>query len=410
MKSLKKTTLASLVGAAALATAGAANATIVVGGENGYEFSVDGNINQFFVATDRDNNGADESRVRNGLLPTFFGFNVSAPEINGLKIGARVSISPSTNGGSYFDGSQNGNAMEQREAFATIDGSFGQILAGKALGLYGSHNILLDQTLFGVGATLGGDGQTTLGRIGYGYDYANWRSQIRYTTPDMNGFKAAFAIVDAEQKGNVYNYAVTPYFAYDVGFVSTTERDEPRYEADLTYATAWDGGSFMGWVSGMTQSSEASVLFSGENEEIKSHAWTVGTQIKAAGFEFVGTYYENEGVGDLGGLASGTATDVLGDEREGEGYYVQAGYRFAGKTFLAASYGESELDQTSFEKANPGFAYDVETRSLVTVGIYHDVTPNLKLVAEYSKQEEEFHSNAEDQETDVLSIGGFVTW
>lgn len=44
---MKKTTLATLVGAAAFAAAGAANATIVVGGENGYEFSVDGNINQF---------------------------------------------------------------------------------------------------------------------------------------------------------------------------------------------------------------------------------------------------------------------------------------------------------------------------------------------------------------------------
>src|SRR5690606_23243124 len=138
MKSLKKTTLASLVGAAALATAGVANATIVVGGENGYEFSVDGNINQFFVYTDDNTPGGDEiSEVRDGLLPTFLGFNISAPEVNGLKIGARISISPSTNAGSYPGGAA-GGAMEQREAFATIDGSFGQILAGKALGLYGS--------------------------------------------------------------------------------------------------------------------------------------------------------------------------------------------------------------------------------------------------------------------------------
>ncbi|MCX4187339.1 porin [Methylophaga sp. OBS4] len=388
MKSLKKTTLASLVGAAALATAGAANATIVVGGDNGYEFSVDGNINQFFVATDGES--TDSNRVRNGLLPTFFGFNVAAPEINGLKVGARVSISPSTNGGSYFDESQNGNAMEQREAFATVDGSFGQILAGKALGLYSSNNILLDQTLFGVGAVVPenqDDGQTTLGRIGYGYDYANWRSQIRYTTPDMNGFKAALAVMDAEQKG--------------AG--TTTERDEPRWEAELSYATAFDGGSVKAWADYMTQKVETTL------GDVDSDAWTVGAQLVFAGFEVVGTYYDNEGVGDLGGLLHSTATDATGDEREGDGYYVQAGYRFAGTTFLAASYGESTLDRTSAEKA-ANLTGGIDSRELATVGIYHDVTANLKLVAEYSKQEEEFHGVSGSDDHDIFAIGGFVTW
>ena len=101
MATLKKSALATLVGAAAMAAAGAANATIVVGGENGYTFSVDGNINQFYVHQNgrKDLSGFRESRVRNGLLPTFLGFNVTAPEMNGLVVGARVSISPSTNGG-----------------------------------------------------------------------------------------------------------------------------------------------------------------------------------------------------------------------------------------------------------------------------------------------------------------------
>ena len=204
---MKKTTLATLVGAAAFAAAGAANATIVVGGENGYEFSVDGNINQFFIASDQDsaNGGYDQNNqgVANGLLPTFFGFNVKAPEINGLTVAARVSISPSTNNGSYFisdDGNASGN-MEQREAFATVDGGFGQIMIGKGLGLYAANNILLDQTLYGVGATSviaandQNTGTTSLGRIGWGYEYANWRSQIRWTSVDMAGFKDRKSVV-----------------------------------------------------------------------------------------------------------------------------------------------------------------------------------------------------------------------
>lgn len=385
---MKKTTLATLVGAAAFAAAGAANATIVVGGENGYEFSVDGNINQFFTyadteVTDAAGNETDvkNSGVENGLLPTFFGLNVKAPEINGLTIGARVSLSPSTNGGSYpANNFGQGNAMEQREAFATVDGSFGQIMIGKGLGLYSANNILLDQTLFGVGATEGNSNVTTLGRIGYGYDYADWRSQIRWTSVDMNGFKIALAVVDAAQVAD-----------------DQTEND-PRFEGQLSYATSFDGGSTKLWLDGMTQSVETA------QGDIDSDAWTLGGQLVLGGFEAVAAYYDNEGVGAAGGLAPiGTAAEVIGgsyEEVEGDGYYAQLGYRFAGQTFVAGSYGESKLDYSTGESTN----------EMWTVGVYHDVTANLKLVAEYSSLETETDNTLVERETDAFSIGGFISW
>ena len=399
MKLLKKSTLASLVGAAALTAAGAANATIVVGGENGYEFSVDGNINQFFIASDQDsaNGGFDQNnqQVANGLLPTFFGFNVAMPEINGLKIAARVSISPSTNNGSYFNENQGGNdAMEQREAFATVDGSFGQIMLGKGLGLYAANNILLDQTLYGVGATgvtAAGDqntGTTSLGRIGWGYEYANWRSQIRYTTPDMNGFKAAVAVMDSDD------------FLQATG---TGFEKDARYEASLSYATAFDGGSMKLWLDGMTQD----VRYSNATGSETSDAYTVGGQLIFGGFEAVATYYDSKGQG-VNGLGTG-AFNTNGSARDGDGYYAQLGYRFGGQTFVAASYGESTLDRDN-TNASLGDAADLDTNSMATIGIYHDVTANLKLVAEYSQMETEYHNQSSDDEVDVLSFGGFISW
>lgn len=399
MKLLKKSTLASLVGAAALTAAGAANATIVVGGENGYEFSVDGNINQFFIASDQDsaNGGFDQNnqQVANGLLPTFFGFNVAMPEINGLKIAARVSISPSTNNGSYFNENQGGNdAMEQREAFATVDGSFGQIMLGKGLGLYAANNILLDQTLYGVGATgvtAAGDqntGTTSLGRIGWGYEYANWRSQIRYTTPDMNGFKAAVAVMDSDD------------FLQPTG---TGFEKDARYEASLSYATAFDGGSMKLWLDGMTQD----VRYSNATGSETSDAYTVGGQLIFGGFEAVATYYDSKGQG-VNGLGTG-AFNTNGSARDGDGYYAQLGYRFGGQTFVAASYGESTLDRDN-TNASLGDAADLDTNSMATIGIYHDVTANLKLVAEYSQMETEYHNQSSDDEVDVLSLGGFISW
>jgi porin-like protein len=403
---MKKTTLATLVGAAAFAAAGAANATIVVGGENGYEFSVDGNINQFYTYADADTASGDvkNSGVENGLLPTFFGFNVKAPEINGLTVAARVSISPSTNGGSYTANNfGQGNAMEQREAFATVDGGFGQIMLGKGLGLYAANNILLDQTLYGVGATGGDSGITTLGRIGYGYDYANWRSQIRWTSVDMAGFKVALAVMDADKVGAFTNTDG------DFATAASGEQD-PRYEASLSYGTAFDGGSLKLWLDGMSQEVEATTD-AGAGTSIKSSAYTLGGQVMLGGFEFVAAYYDNKGVGDLGGLVYSSATDVNGDERDGDGYYAQIGYNFAGSTWVKASYGESTLDRTSDEKSGAiTNAYDIDTRSMTTVGIYHDVTANLKLVAEYSQMEDEFHSATDDTDTDVFSVGGFISW
>ncbi|THK41394.1 porin [Methylophaga sp. SB9B] len=398
---MKKTTLASLVGAAAFAAAGAANATIVVGGENGYEFSVDGNINQFYIYTDQNSNGGgqDNSQVANGLLPTFLGFNVKAPEINGLTVGARVSISPSTNNGSYVN---NSSAMEQREAFATVDGGFGQIMLGKGLGLYSANNILLDQTLFGVGATAfsaadsQNTGQTSLGRIGYGYDYAYWRSQIRWTSVDMNGFQFAAAIVDNDTG---FFDSSNPAYTVDVA-----EKD-PRYEASLTYATAFDGGSVKLWLDGMT----SSVEFEGAGSE-RSNAWTLGGQLVMGGFEVVAAYYDNKGQG-IGGLGGFGAFTTDGNARDGDGYYAQLGYRFGGQTFVAASYGESTLKRDSLlDAANVGTFSDLDKNSMTTIGVYHDVTANLKLVAEYSKMETEYHVRSGDDKVDVIAVGGFISW
>jgi hypothetical protein len=44
-----------------------------------------------------------------------------------------------------------------------------------------------------------------------------------------------------------------------------------------------------------------------------------------------------------------------------------------------------------------------------TVGIYHDVIPWFKVVAEYSNVEREWFNN-QDQENDVFAIGGFFSW
>jgi len=338
-----KKVLAGLVAFAAASTSAQA---VTVAANDGWTLGVSGLVNQFVTFTDTNDAGDDVAEVRDGLLPAFLNFDVTSPEMNGLTIAAHISISPSTNGTSYARGTPtNGtSSMEQREAYFTVDGSFGQVLAGKALGLYGSHNILTDQTLFGVGYGTTGNLETTLGGIGLGYDYANWRSQVKWTSPDMNGFKVAVAVVDPAQ--------------------GAADDEDLRYEADLSYAGAFDGGSYSAWLSGMNE------------DATDSDAYTVGGTLAVAGFEAMAQYSDSE---------AGAA--------EWDQYIVQAGYRFAGTTLVSAQYSE-RTDEA---------AVDLDDEKW-TVGVYHDVNANLKLVAEYTNVE----MNNDASEADIFSLGGFV--
>jgi predicted porin len=358
---MKKLALASLVAAAAAAAPAQA---VTVAANDGWELGVSGSVNQFVTFTDVKGAADNVNEVRDGLLPAFLSFDMKAPTMNGLDIAAHISISPSTNGQSY-DGS-----MEQREAYFTVDGSFGQILAGKALGLYGSHNILTDQTLFGVGYGTTGNLQTTLGGINLGYDYANWRSQVKWTSTDMNGFKVAFAVVDPNQ---------------GTSLGANSDQEDFRYEADLSYAGAFDGGSFSGWLSGMHQSND--------NLADDNQAWTVGGTLAVAGFEFMAQYSDSE----QGDYANPTAAAAEYDQ-----YIVQAGYRFAGTTLVSAQYNE----RTDDNARSNGSDLDSEKW---TLGVYHDVNSNLKLVAEYTNVEMDNATIGQPSaEADIFSIGGFV--
>jgi predicted porin len=364
---MKKLALASLVAAAAVATPAHA---VTVAANDGWELGVSGTINQFLVHTN-DDNGDDVTEVRDGLLPSFLNFDFKAPTMNGLDLAAHISFSPGTNSDSY-------NSQEQREVYFTIDGSFGQILMGRALGLYGSHNILTEQTLWGIGYGTGGNGNTTLGGIGFGYDYAAWRSQIKWTSPDMNGFKIAAAVVDSAD--GAVRLAANGNLPTGPLVTGNEDSDDLRYEFDLSYAGTFDGGSFSAWASAAFQ----------DHETLAEDAryYTVGGTLTVGGFEFMAQYSDAE---------DGFSGDAV-NQAEWDQYVVQAGYRFGGTTLVSVNY--SELTDDS-DNATSG----ADEGERFTAGIYHDVNANLKLVAEYTKIE---NDDSSVLDKDIFGVGGFI--
>jgi len=387
-----------------------ADASIGFKAENGWAVSFDGFVNAFGVnemgskapanvaadplMTVDDHNAF---RVRTGLLPGLFGFNVAAPKVDGLELKARIGLYPQINNGNTRNAF--GSQIDVREVFFTVDGSFGQVLAGRALNLFQGKNILTDMTLFGVGVQAAApvaSGGTTLGRIGYGYLYTQFGAQLRYTTPDLSGLKLALAVVDPSQIAG--------------SGVAATDTKGPGVETELSYATKLGDVGFQGWVSGLYQRASVplgATVAAGEGKIAAGGAAGVGASV--AGFDLLASGFLGRGLGSFL-LLDTDSLDATGRERRSHGFLAQAAYTL-GSTKVGLSYGQNNVDETSSEgAARLGGAPSVlASRKSVTGGVYHDLNKNLKVVAEYTHAMAGWFGG-QSQAADVVAVGGFFLW
>jgi predicted porin len=197
----------------------------------------------------------------------------------------------------------------------------------------------------------------------------------------MNGFKLALAVVDGAN--GAISLSGKPTGPIITG---NEETDDLRYEADLSYAGAFDGGSYKLWASAAFQ----------DHEDLAEDAryWTVGGTLAVAGFEFMAQYSDAEDGTDTTSAAA-IAGATAADKQEWDQFIVQAGYRFNGTTLVSANYAELEDKNAAAD----------DTIEKYTVGVYHDVNSNLKLVAEYTSVEDDDDTGLDQ---DIIAIGGFV--
>src|SRR2546430_5678522 len=166
--------LALLLLAVAVLLPAAASAQLTMQMSNGWSFSFAGNVNAFWVFTKQNNTGPTNSSVRTGLLPTVATFEARGKEA-GMNLSVHFGFAPQIQNAGVHDqfDVQSGAAIDMRQVYLTFGGTWGQILAGRELGLFSRQNILNAMTLFSVEAvgvrTTPGTGPqgggTTLGRI-----------------------------------------------------------------------------------------------------------------------------------------------------------------------------------------------------------------------------------------------------
>lgn len=359
---------------AGLALAGAvstAHAQLTMQMGNGWTFTFAGNVNTFFTYEDQSLGdtpaggpgalvGGDfsEARIRTGLLPAFAVFDAKGKEGN-TDLGVHFGFAPQVNCGDAVNDCF-GAQIDMRQVYLTVGGSWGQILAGRELGLFQRQNILTDQTLFGVGATgsaniVGSGVGTTLGRIGFGYIYPNFRAQFTFSTPA--GKPASFSI------GVFEATAVGQY----------TENEIPRVEAEFVY----DKSGFKFWLSGLAQSVKDATI----DESAASFGGAGGLRWSNANFSITGSGYAGKGLGttlfgNQGSADTGVGSD---DMRSSYGYIGQLTFTPSNsKVTLAGSYGASTLQAADVEGNGS------TTNSLISGGIYYQATKSLKVVGEFN--------------------------
>lgn len=402
-----KTTIKLAVASALVAAASSANAGIVIPAGD-WTLDIGGVVNAYYTHTSfsgddatagERKNGDSVANITTGLLPNYLAVSGKTRQ-NDLDVAFTISINPGAS--TTRAGIQNqaifGGNQENRQAFLTFgDKSWGSIKLGKDLGIYASDAILNDMTLLGVGSAAGSlaGNTTTLGRIGRGFMYADWKAQAAYSSPNWNGFSFTVGLTQAWNA-----------LASDATSSGSSERggSQTAYEGKVSYD--WTGDvSGKVWASAISQKVEGltGTGFKGTDSD-RATAWDIGATVNVAGFGLTGYYGDGKGIGQTVQLLDGF--DRNGKRRDSDNWYVQATYVIPGVgTKLGASYGESTLDGNSVD------TYTDIKANMWTVGAYHPITKHLNLVAEYSQAKDEVNNRAAadtDLKAKTVSLGAIL--
>jgi hypothetical protein len=391
-----------LVGALALAAfASRAEAQLSMQMSNGWSFTFAGNVNAFYVwdqAKGQTTPGTYETVAKNsgigtGLLPAFATFEAKGKEGN-TDLSAFFGFAPQVSAGngtaSYF-----GAQIDMRQVYLTVGGKWGSILAGKQIGLYQRSNIVEDMTIYGLGpnclidaACIGGNRGTSLGRIGFGYEYTDFRPQITFTSA----------------AGKKHSFSVGIFSPLDYGAYTT--QTLPRLEADFN----WKGGgktTLYFDVSGFVQQAKDAVSttsplppFPQDPTKVSSVTPAGGAATVKVGFSrltIVGSgYYSTAGCtlfmgnsivggGALGCDGVGTPDiNNVSHLRSGFGWYAQAVFATQGKWMFGASYGGNYLDQNTEDKAAGTDVPAFKSRTAIIGQVTYKATKSLRGVLEYT--------------------------
>jgi len=378
-----------LLGALALAAlASRAEAQLAMQMSNGWTFTFSGNVNAFYIYnTTKTGNplttSSKNSGIGTGLLPAFATFEAKGKEGN-TDLSAYFGFAPQVSAGnglaSFFGDQAAGAQIDMRQVFLTVGGGWGSILAGKQLGLYQRSNIVEDMTIFGLGPG-GANRGTSLGRIGYGYEYTDFRPQMTYTT--VSGKPASFSV-------GIFS---------PLSYASYSTLEVPRLEADFNWKSQSKGSTnFYFDVSGFVQNVKNGVT--GTTQSITPTGIAGTVKLTLSTLTLVGSGYWTKGGCSLfmadAGIGGGAVVPCDGvsnnpdasgklNTRDGYGWYGQATFAPKdSKWILGGSYGGNYLNQNTEDKAVGAIPLVFKRRNAIIGQVTYKWTKSLRVVGEYT--------------------------
>ncbi len=359
--------LASLLLASGAETAAA---QLSVETKEGWTFTFAGNVNAFYVF-EREARGGQVaapgsivgigrqgSAVRSGYLPAFAVFGarrVEGPTTVGVHFGFAPQVQ--TTGGQE-DSAGLGGRIDMRQVYLSAEGRWGQVLAGREIGVFTRQNLLGDMSLFGTGATggnFGNPGRGTVGRSGFGYIYPGFNAQLTYTSPSGRPLQVTLGIFDPSSNN---------------GF---DELLLPRLEGEVT----WSRGGTLLWSSALVQHETDTSL------DASATAWgaSAGARVRTGPFAVLASGYAGRGIGASRLFRDGrSALPGSVALRGSAGYLGQVTWSRTGQPLtLGLSFGESRL-----ESADGEAAFETRNRS-ASAGVVVQLTPSLRTVGEVTQ-------------------------
>jgi hypothetical protein len=281
-------------------------------------------------------------------------------------------------------------AIDPRELYAKLSGSWGSVLGGSALALFGRGGILVDSDIahdYGMGypclienASGGACGMAAFGAI-----FPSFEPGFVYTTPELGGFELALGIYDPATVANA----------------QLNRAPLPRLEAEASYAFR---SLFKVFANGFWQKLEGSPAREGELVDIDATVWgaqgglmvTVGP-VMAGGAGFMG-----KAVGPISYIDELPITF----DSEGEPHKSRGGFGLAAVKIdaihlkVAGGAGVFALDKTENDPepvdanglvGNPRL---IKQNVGITAGVYQTTGP-LHFGLEYFRAEHTWHDYGE---------------
>ena len=367
---------------------------------NGWKFTVHGNVNAYFLYSACENNavnvvgagyticnGDDGTAVTNGYLPTNFQFGIETV-LDGYKVAAYASYDGGLDTNEAFN---NTTDDEGFRSWLTISGDdIGTLKAGRDYGVYGIDIVLADISLVGAGAhgLIKNPFNTQLGGAGFGYIFVDRLTQFTWKLPTSKDFDLQLGIFQPLNTSAFSNFGTGPAaftVAPSLGGVETGS-ELPGFH----YKARYNLPNGMGFISstGLVQDNN----FAGLGVSHTAYIVDVTAQLKLSDFTLTGSYFTAEGVGVSGLFVD--AYDVAGTARDSDGYFIQGTYQLNKRTKIGVNYGVTNLDRTNIDPT-----VLLETAEKITGGVYYNLFTGVILTGEISHWEHENHAGESVENT-----------